>query len=217
MAYPHAFPRLHVVTDTGPGVDTISAVRAALSAGAPVIQVRPDDRDTDRAAYDLALHVADLCARYHAICLVNDLLHVALAVGAHGAHVGADDLPVDVARRILGPDAVLGGTCRDPDAARAAQRAGATYLGVGPAHPSYTKDGLPEPLGAEGIRAVAEAVDVPVIAIGGITPERVPALLAAGAHGVAVIGAISRTADPARATRAFLDALPTENPAGAAR
>lgn len=216
-AFPHAFPRLHVVTDTAPGVDTITAVHAALSAGAPLIQVRPDDRDTDRAAYDLALHVAELCARYDATCLVNDLLHVALAIGAHGAHVGAEDLPVDAARRILGPAAILGGTCRDPDAARAAQRAGASYLGVGPAHASSTKDGLPEPLGAEGIRGVAEAVDIPVVAIGGITPERVPALLAAGAHGVAVIAAVSRAADPARATRAFLDALSTVNPAGAAR
>nr|WP_184786355.1 thiamine phosphate synthase [Phytomonospora endophytica] len=215
--FPHAFPRLHVITDTAPGVDTVATVHAALAAGAPLIQVRPNERDTDRAAYDLALHIAELCARYDATCLVNDLLHVALAVGAHGAHVGADDLPVDAARRVLGPAAILGGTCRDPDAARAAQRAGASYLGVGPAHPTSTKDGLPDPLGVWGIRSVAAAVDIPVVAIGGITPGRVPALLAAGAHGVAVVGAISRAADPAAATRDFLDALPGDKPAGAAR
>ncbi|MEV0645163.1 thiamine phosphate synthase [Phytomonospora sp. NPDC050363] len=207
---------MHVITDTAPGVDTIAVVRAALSAGAPLIQVRAAEDATDRAAYDLALHVADLCARYGATCLVNDLLHVALAVGAHGAHVGADDLPVDAARRVLSPGAILGGTCRDADAARAAQRAGATYLGVGPVHQSSTKDGLPDPLGAAGIRAVAAAVDIPVVAIGGITPERVPALITAGAHGVAVIGAISRTADPQRATRSFLNTL-SANPAGVAR
>lgn len=200
--------RLHVITDTAPGVDTIGAVHAALSAGAPLVQVRAEDHVPDRSVYDLALHVVELCRRYGATCLVNDRVHVALAVGADGAHVGALDLPVDAARAVLGPAAVLGGTCRDADAGRAAQRAGAGYLGVGPAYLTSTKDGLPDPIGAQGIRAVAEAVDVPVIAIGGVTPERVPGLLANGAYGVAVIGAISRAADPAEATRRFLAALP---------
>lgn len=208
MAVPSGvLPRLHVITDTSASVDTIGAVRAALSAGAPLVQVRVEDGATDRAAFDLALRVAALCADHGAICLVNDRLHVALAVGAHGGHVGADDLPVDAARRVLGPKAIVGGTCREPDAARSHRRAGASYLGVGPAHPSTTKDGLPDPLGAAGIRAVAEAVDIPVIAIGGITPERVPGLLEAGAHGVAVIAAISRAADPFEATRSFLKAV----------
>ncbi|GLZ80936.1 thiamine-phosphate synthase [Actinorhabdospora filicis] len=206
---PGALPRLHVITDTSPGVDTLGAVRAALSAGAPLIQVRVEDAATDRAAFDLALRVAALCADHAAICLVNDRLHVALAVGAHGGHVGAEDLPVDAARRVLGPKAIVGGTCREPDAGRSHRRAGASYLGVGPAHHTSTKDGLPDPLGAAGIRAVAQAVDIPVIAIGGVTPERVPDLLDAGAHGVAVVAAISRAADPFEATKSFLKVLPS--------
>lgn len=199
--------RLHLVTDTRPGRDALVVVEAALAAGAPVIQVRVEDQVTDREAYELASRVMAACRRYRATCLVNDRLHVALAVGAAGGHVGADDLPVDAARRVLGPTAILGATCREPAGATAAVAAGASYLGVGPCYATATKDGLPAPIGPDGIRRVASAVSVPVIAIGGVTAARVPALRAAGAYGVAVVGAISLAADPARATAELLAAL----------
>jgi thiamine-phosphate pyrophosphorylase len=213
---------LHVITDTRPGRDPLPVVRAALAAGAPVVQVRVEDAITDRAAYELALRTARLCRDAGATCLVNDRLHVALAVtvalaaeadcaGGHappvGGHVGADDLPVLAARRVLGPVPVLGGTARDPETARAHAAAGATYLGVGPAYPSTTKIGLPDPIGPAGIAAVAAAVTLPVIAIGGVTARRVPDLLAAGAHGVAVTAALSHAADPHATTLALLSAL----------
>ncbi|HZE41400.1 MAG TPA: thiamine phosphate synthase, partial [Stackebrandtia sp.] len=156
---------------------------------------------------DLAIHLKDLCDAAGATCLINDRLDVALAVEAHGGHVGARDLPVPAARGILGGHALVGGTCREPETARALRRAGASYLGAGPAFATTTKDGLPDPLGPERIGRIAAAVDIPVIAIGGVTAERVDALIAAGAHGVAVVGAISRAADPYRATRDLLDAV----------
>ncbi|SCL40818.1 thiamine-phosphate diphosphorylase [Micromonospora pallida] len=203
--------RLHLVTDTRPGRDPLAVVRAALGIAGPelVVQVRVEDSATDREAYDLTGRILDLCAPAGATCLVNDRLHVAIAVGAAGGHVGADDLPVDAARRILGPDAVLGASARDPVVAARAVAAGAGYLGVGPCHPTATKDGLPAPIGVDGIRAVAEAVPVPVpvIAIGGVTAATVPALRAAGAYGVAVVGALSTAADPARVTAELLGAL----------
>ncbi|WP_433494301.1 thiamine phosphate synthase [Micromonospora sp. CA-248089] len=201
--------RLHLITDTRPGRDPLAVLRAALPvAGADlVVQVRVEDDATDREAYELARLVVDACRAYGARCLVNDRLHVALAVGAAGGHVGADDLPVPAARRVLGPDAVLGATAREPVTARAAVDAGATYLGVGPCHVTTTKSGLPEPIGPEGIRAVATAVSVPVIAIGGVTAATVPALRAAGAYGVAVVGALSAAADPAHATAELMRAL----------
>ncbi|MGH3738219.1 MAG: thiamine phosphate synthase, partial [Micromonosporaceae bacterium] len=121
--------------------------------------------------------------------------------------VGAEDLPVPAARRVLGPYAVLGATARDPRNARRRVAEGASYLGVGPAYRSSSKRGLPEPIGPEGVGAVADAVDVPVIAIGGVTTARVPELLAAGAYGVAVIGAINDAADPYAATLEFCTAL----------
>jgi len=202
--------RLHLVTDTRPGRDPLTVVRAALSVAGRdlVVQVRVEDSASDREAYELAVRTTELCAEAGATCLVNDRLHVALAVGAAGGHVGADDLPVTVARRVLGPAAVLGATVREPATAADAVTAGASYLGVGPCHATTTKEDLPPPIGPAGIRAVAEAVDVPVIAIGGVTVERVPALLAAGAYGVAVVGAVSSAADPARAVAALLGALP---------
>ena len=198
--------RLHVLTDTRAGRDALAVVAAALSAGAPVIQVRAKGR-TDRELFDFAARVAAACRAAGATCLVNDRADVALAAGAHGVHLGADDLPVAAVRSLVGPDRIVGGTTRDPASAVTLVAAGALYLGVGPAYGTSTKDGLPDPLGPAGIGAVAGAVDVPVIAIGGITAARVPNLLAAGAYGVAVVSAVSDAADPAAATRDLLRAL----------
>lgn len=198
--------RLHVLTDTRDGRDALAVVGAALSAGAPVVQVRSKD-GTDRDLHDLAERVARMCDAAGALCLVDDRIDIALAVGAGGTHLGALDLPLAAARRIAGPDHVLGGTARDPGLARALVAQGADYLGVGPTAVTTTKTGLPSPLGVAAVGAVASAVDVPVIAIGGVTVETVPALLAAGAHGVAVVAAVSEAADPAAATRALLAAL----------
>ncbi|MFC7544976.1 thiamine phosphate synthase [Plantactinospora sp. GCM10030261] len=202
--------RLHLITDTRPGRDALAVARAALAKAGPrlVLQVRVEDSATDRDAYELAGRMVAECAAVGATCLVNDRLHVALAAGAAGGHVGALDLPVAAARRVLGPDAVLGATAREAVAARAAVTAGASYLGVGPCHATSTKVGLPAPIGPAGVRAVAAAVDVPVIAIGGVTAARVPELVAAGAYGVAVVAAVSAAADPGRATDELLRALP---------
>lgn len=200
-------PRLHVITDTREAFAPLAAVEAALAAGSKLIQVRPEDHYTDRAAFDLATAIAALCDQYGALCLVNDSVHIAQAVGADGVHLGADDLPIDAARRILPAASIIGGTARDPESARAARRAGATYLGVGPVWGTTTKTGLPQPIGLEGLAAVCEAVDLPVIAIGGITAERAKLCREAGAHGVAVVGAVSGAADPRSATAELLAAV----------
>jgi thiamine-phosphate pyrophosphorylase len=181
-------------------------VSAALDAGAPVVQVRGKDL-SDRDLYELTCRIVELCAAHDATCLVNDRVHVALAAGADGAHVGDHDLPVAAARGVLGPTRVLGATARHPATARAHAAAGATYLGVGPCFATTTKAGLPEPIGCDGVRAVAAAVAIPVIAIAGVTAERVPELLAAGAHGVAVVGAVSEADDPQGAVERLLRAL----------
>ncbi len=195
--------RLHVITDTRPGRDPLVVVDAALRAGAPVVQVRNKDL-TDRALYELTCRVLDRCAAYGATCLVDDRVDVAEAAGAAGVHVGEHDLPVSCVRRLLGADGVLGATARDPETGRAHEAAGATYLGVGPAYATTTKTGLPPPLGPAGVGRVAAAVGIPVIAVAGLTAARVPELLAAGAHGVAAIGAISEADDPFAATEELL-------------
>jgi thiamine-phosphate pyrophosphorylase len=207
-----AFPRLHVVTDTRTVAVTpaLTVVRAAVAAaiGAPgdlAVQVRVEDHVTDREAYALALAIVGICQPAGVMCLVNDRAHVALAIGADGCHVGADDLPPDPVRRLLGDGAIVGVTCRNADDGRAAAAAGATYLGVGPAFVTGTKDGLPEPIGPAGVGAVARGVPgIPVIAIGGVTVGAVRHLRDAGAWGVAVVGALSSAADPERAAVALL-------------
>ncbi|MGH3740191.1 MAG: thiamine phosphate synthase [Micromonosporaceae bacterium] len=206
--------RLHLITDTRPDRDTLAVVAAALragqDAGAPAdvaIQVRVEDDVTDRQAYELTLRVAQMCRQAGGSCLVNDRLHIALATGSDGGHVGADDLPVAAARAILGPDAVLGGTARIPDTARQHLADGASYLGVGPLSASPTKDGIGPPIGLAGVAAVVNAAPLPVVAIGGVTVDQVAELRAAGAHGVAVISAIHRAADPYAETLRFLRAL----------
>jgi thiamine-phosphate pyrophosphorylase len=206
MGDPSDLGRLHVITDTRPGRDPVGVVAAALDAGAPVVQVRGKEL-TDLALYELTCRVRDLCEAHGALCLVNDRVHVAQAAGAAGVHVGEHDLPVEVVRRISAPPFVVGGTARNAVTARSHEAAGATYLGVGPSFATSTKVGLPDALGVEGVRRVAEAVALPIIAIAGVTADRVPALLQAGAHGVAVVSAISEAVEPGKAVEELLTAI----------
>jgi thiamine-phosphate pyrophosphorylase len=192
--------RLHVL------VGSVDLAAAALDGGAPTLQVRlKSGTDAERLA--LVEAIAARCRAAGALCLVNDRADIAVAAGADGVHVGADDLPVAAVRRVVGEGAVVGGTARDPATARRLVAAGASYLGVGPTYATTSKDGLPDPIGLAGLRAVATAVDVPVVAIAGITADRVPEVLATGAHAVAVIGAVSGAADPRAATRALASAV----------
>lgn len=198
--------RLHVLTDARDGRDALHTTLLALRAGAPVVQLRVKGV-TDRQLYEVGVRLVAACREHGAICLVNDRVDIALAIGADGTHLGADDLPIAAARRIAGPGHIIGGTTRDPVRAAALVADGADYLGVGPAYQTSTKDGLPAPLGPAGIGAVARAVPVPVIAIGGVTADRVTELRAAGAHGVAVVTAISEAPDPEQATKRLLAEL----------
>ncbi|WP_278258815.1 thiamine phosphate synthase [Nocardioides convexus] len=142
--------------------------------------------------------VLDAVRPYGARVLVNDRLDVALAAGADGVHLGADDLAVADARRIA-PGLIVGATCRDRAGVLAAAASGADYAGFGPLFPTGSKPGLPEPL---GLRAVTAAAGVlPLVAIGGLTAATAAEARAAGAHGVAVIGAIWREPDPVAAAK----------------
>ena len=200
-------PRLHVIIDvTSHGSDAVELSRLAIQGGAPLLQLRPKGV-TDAVAYETACRVADLCADAEVRLIINDRIDLAQAVGAAGVHLGAHDVPVGVARRLLGAQALVGGTARDVPSAAAHQLDGASYIGVGPIFPTASKAGLPDPLGVGAIIRVAAAVTIPIIAISGVTVERVDELIAAGAYGVAVIGAVSRAHDPAAAVMAFVQAI----------
>ncbi len=187
-------------------IDDLSAVERVLEAGAPAIQIRVKQR-TDREVLELADAITSRCHAAGAMALVNDRVDLALAAGADGVHLGADDLPVAAARHLAGDRLLIGGTARNPDAAQLLVAAGADYLGVGPTFATRTKIGLPEPLGIARVAEVATAVEVPVIAISGVTAEHVPDLLAAGVHGVAVTDAVMGHPDPASATHDLLRAI----------
>jgi thiamine-phosphate pyrophosphorylase len=198
-------PRLHVIVNPTLDDPAMKLARLVLEAGAPLLQIRVKGvSDRDRLA--LTGPLVALCRQFGAQSVVNDRADICLATGAGGVHGGADDMPTTALRAVLGRGRLLGGTARNATQALAAEAGGADYVGAGPVYSTSSKQGLPAPRGPEVVRDVA-AWSIPVIAIGGITPERVAEVVAAGAHGVAAIGAIAGAPDPARATCDFLDAL----------
>ncbi|HEY8415749.1 MAG TPA: thiamine phosphate synthase [Thermaerobacter sp.] len=197
---------LYLICDLGlaGGRDPVLLVEPALAAGVRAVQLRAK-ATPDRVAYQLALALRRLTARYDALLIINDRVDLALAAGADGVHLGQDDLPAEAARR-LWPAGLLGISVRTPEDARAAEGAGADYLGAGALRSTSTKPDS-RVIGWEGLRAVVEATRLPVVAIGGIRPEDVPAVRQAGAAGVAVASAILQAEDVRGAAEAFLTAL----------
>jgi len=197
--------RLIVVTDPdcGAGRQVVDVVRAALRGGAPAIQLRMKDASA-RAMAEAARALRVETRAAGALLFINDRVDVALAAGADGAHVGQDDLPVAAAREIAPPGFLLGASAETAELARAAQNDGADYVGVGPVYVTGSKADAGDAVGVERIAVVRDAVHIPVVGIGGITVENAPPVLAAGAAGVAVIGAVMRAADPEAAARALL-------------
>ncbi|MEM8598876.1 MAG: thiamine phosphate synthase [Bacteroidota bacterium] len=200
--------RLHVLTDFvfQQRFSHAELARLATAGGADVIQFRQKD-GTVRAKLHELRPVADVCRAAGATLLVDDHLDLALAVEADGVHLGQTDLPIPDARRIFGPDAILGATATTLAQARQAEACGATYIGFGPVFSGRSKAAPASTKGLGGLAAVCAAVSIPVIAIGGVTASRVADVLNAGAHGVAIMTAISTAPDPEAATRAFRTAL----------
>jgi thiamine-phosphate pyrophosphorylase len=173
--------------------------REALEGGADVLQLREKGLP-DKDLLVLAGRLARLAHRHGALFLLNDRADLAAASGADGVHLGAEDLTIPAARRILGPAAVIGATSHALREARAALAAGADYVSVGPVFPTATKPSL-APAGLRYVRQAALALDAPFFAIGGITAERVRSVVRAGARRIAVCGAVIAATDPRRAAR----------------
>lgn len=184
----------------------VEVVSAALAGGCRAVQLRDKEME-DRVFSELALVVRRECVRAGALFFVNDRVDVAASVGADGVHLGVTDLPVEDARRILGPGAVIGYSPETPDEARAAAAAGADYLGVGPVFRTPTKGDAGEPIGPGGVSLYAGLEVVPVVAVGGIDEENAASVLSAGAVGVAVVSAVSSARDMEEAVRRLLGRL----------
>ncbi len=200
--------RLHVLTDRAlsHGRTDVEVATAALTGGATVVQLRGKDL-TGADLVRVGQRLRELTRIHGGLLIVNDRVDVALAVGADGAHVGQDDLPAPDARRLLGPDRLLGVSARTVGEAVCAARDGADYIGFGPVFPTLTKGDAGSPSGLEELRRVCAAVAIPVVAIGGIAAGNAGAVIAAGAAGVAVIAAVVGVPDSAAATRVLLRAI----------
>lgn len=183
--------------------DDLSLLSALADAGIDGFQVRAKALTT-RDLVALTRAVLDAVAPYDAQVIVDDRVDVALAAGAHGVHLGADDLAVADARR-LAPDLLVGATCRSRAAVEAAAADGADYAGFGPVFATDSKAGLPAPVGPDALTSAAGVL--PLIAIGGIGATTAGTVRAAGAHGIAVIGAIWRHPDPVSAAKELVTAV----------
>lgn len=176
-----------------------------LEGGARVIQLR-DKVSSLREFYQQALELRRLTKDFQVPLIINDRLDVALAVEADGLHLGQEDLPLRVARRLLGEEKIIGVSVRNLDQAQRAFEQGADYLGVGSIFPTSTKKDT-ETVGVELIKKIKESINLPLIAIGGITLDNLDQIFQAGADGVAVISDLLKVKNIKNRTRAFAEKI----------
>ena len=198
--------RLYAVTDRAWARDEAALFRqieAAVRGGAGVVQLR--EKDMEPAAFlEEAKRFVALCRRLGAVSIINDSVEIGLEAGADGVHVGQSDLEAGRARALLGPEKILGVSAHSRSEARRALEAGADYLGCGAAFATGTKNDA-APISRETIRAVTAAVDIPVVAIGGVNRENILELKGLGLSGVAVVSGIFGRPDAEAAARELLE------------
>lgn len=199
---------LHVLTDT-----TIQRrftheqlVELAVAGGADTIQYRDKGAST-RELIERATMLRRICANAGVTFLINDRVDIALACDADGVHLGQQDLPISVARRILGREKIIGGTAATHEQALQVEHEGADYVGFGHIFPTQTKQKPTPAKGPQELKKISAAVKIPVIAIGGITLSNVDEVMMAGAWGVAVVSAVCAHDDPRSATRQLKEKL----------
>jgi thiamine-phosphate pyrophosphorylase len=193
---------LYLVTDRGlsRGRATLDIVRAAVRGGVTCVQLREKTCST-REFIAEALAIRNFLKSHGIPFIINDRVDVALAVGADGVHLGQTDMPLAMARAILGRSHIIGVSAESLRDAAEAEAGGADYLGVSPIFVTATKTDTAAPLGLEGLRAIRRTVNLPLVAIGGVGTANAAEVIASGADGVAVVSAIVTAADPEFAAR----------------
>jgi thiamine-phosphate pyrophosphorylase len=201
---------LYVIIDTVwlKGRNHIEVTLQAIRGGARIIQLRCKEQSIGEFL-SIAGDLKKLCAGNDVLFIVNDSLEVALAIDADGLHIGQEDLPVATARRLLPIDKILGCSLRTVDEARVARTDGADYLGVGAIYPTSTKE-VAEVIGLAKLAEIRQAVDLPIVAIGGINKSNLKAVMKAGANAAAVISAVMEAADIEKATRQLVNIIEEE-------
>lgn len=185
--------------DACTGRDPVEVARLALESGASLVQWRDKRRDKGDQLPQ-ARAVRELCARHGALFIANDHVDLALVLEADGVHLGQRDLPLEAARPLVSPEFIIGVSTNNPEEAQHAQEKGASYVAVGSIFPTGSKE-TTRPASPERVREVKAAVDLPVVAIGGISASNVDQVLDAGADAVAVIGAVCSAEDVRAAAR----------------
>jgi thiamine-phosphate pyrophosphorylase len=187
--------KLHYISQQAQDGSPLTAIRQALAAGCKWIQLRVKNQPK-QAILDYAIAAKTLCNQYGAILIIDDHPDIALQCGAHGVHLGLQDMPVAEARRMLGDNMIIGGTANTFAHIQQRAAAGVNYIGCGPYRFTTTKEKLSPILGLSGYQMLVAQMDaanirIPVIAIGGILPEDVLPIMQAGIYGVALSGAIT--------------------------
>ena len=183
----------------------LEKVETACRSGVTIVQLREKNLTTNQY-YQLAKQVKEITDAYQVPLIIDDRLDVCLAVDAAGLHIGDDELPVSIARQVLGPDKILGVTAKTVERALEAEESGADYLGTGAIFPTTTKENAPITL-ISTLKTICQRVAIPVVAIGGLTSENIDQLIDTGIAGVAVVRDLMQAEDIEAKTKAFLTKL----------
>ena len=191
---------VYLVTDRRNKTDDefLNIIEEAIKGGTTIVQLREKTAST-KEFYDLALKVKEITSRYGVPLLINDRIDIALAVGSEGVHIGQDDMPADIAREIIGEDKILGVSASTVEEAKKAEIDSADYIGSGAVFPTSTKDDA-DSVSKEELKEIVDSIDIPVVAIGGITVENASTLKGSGIAGVSVVSAIMSAEDPKEAS-----------------
>ena len=183
----------------------LEKIETACRSGVTIVQLREKNLTTNQY-YQLAKQVKEITDAYQVPLIIDDRLDVCLAVDAAGLHIGDDELPVSVARQVLGPEKILGVTAKTIKRALEAETSGADYLGTGAIFPTTTKENAPITL-ISTLKTICQRVAIPVVAIGGLTSENIDQLIGTGIAGVAVVRDLMQAEDIEAKTQAFLTKL----------
>jgi len=183
----------------------LEKVETACRSGVTIVQLREKNLTTNQY-YQLAKQVKEITDAYQVPLIIDDRLDICLAVDAAGLHIGDDELPVSVARQVLGPEKILGVTAKTVKRALEAEEGGADYLGTGAIFPTTTKENAPITL-ISTLKTICQRVAIPVVAIGGLTSENIDQLVDTGIAGVAVVRDLMQAEDIEAKTQAFLTKL----------
>ncbi len=205
----HSLSGLYIILDPSvcPARPLVEVLRAAAEAGASIFQYR-NKTASMKEAYAEALALRQAAAKAGVLFIVNDRCDLALALDADGVHLGQGDLPLNLARKVMGPDKLIGISTHNPDQVREAAAGKPDYLGFGPIFKPGSKQDHDSVVGLEGLRTIRSLTSLPVFAIGGIQVDQVGEVVRAGANGVAVISAILKAPDISHAVKMFLAQLP---------